>query len=42
MPPLNIGFERFEEKETDHPEGYRRINEGERGGFRERMATIAE
>ena len=37
-----IGFERFEEKEMDHAEGDRRINEGERGGCGERMATILE
>ena len=32
----------FEEKEIDHAEGDRRINEGERGGCGERMATILE
>ena len=26
----------------DHAEGYRRINEGERSGYWERMATILE
>ena len=45
VPPLEvgkIGFERFKEKEMDHAEGDRRINEGKRGGCRERMATILE
>lgn len=32
----------FEEKEMDHAEGDRRINEGERGGCGERMAKIPE
>ena len=32
----------FEEKEMDHAKGDRRINEGERGGCGERMATIPE
>ena len=32
----------FEEKEMDHAEGDRRINEGEKGGCGERMATILE